>query len=67
MKAAPPDAADWKTLLLAGACGREIVRRSGVTLGLMIRETRGRGDLAERFSDRRSFDQLRVDPFKYLS
>ncbi len=63
MESAPPDAADWKTLLLAGICDRGTARQAGVTLGLMIRETWGRDDLAARFGDRRAFDQLRTDPY----
>ncbi len=63
MEAAPPDAADWKTLLLNGVCDRGTARRAGATLGLTIRETWGRSDFAERFGGRRAFDQLRTDPY----
>ena len=63
MEAAPPDTADWKTLLLAGVCDRGTARQAGATLGLAIRETWGRDDLAERFGDRRAFEQLRTDPY----
>lgn len=63
MEAAPPDAVNWKTLLLGGVCDTRTARQAGATLGLMIRETWGRGDFAERFDDRRAFDQLRTDPY----
>ena len=63
MQAAPPDAADWKKSLLAGVCGRAAARQAGAALGIMIRETWGREDLAERFGCRRAFDQLRTDPY----
>ena len=63
MEAAPPDAADWKRLLLAGVCDRAAARQAGAALGLIIRETWKREEPAERFGGRRAFDQLRTDPY----
>lgn len=63
MEAAPSDAADWKTRLLAGECDAGSARLAGTTLGLVMRATWKNEEFAERFGDQTAFEQLRTDAY----
>jgi len=61
--AAPPDAANWKSQLLAGCVNPAIAAQAGVLLGLLIRHTWGDPEMEKRYGDQTAFDQLRIDPY----
>lgn len=62
MEAAPPQATDWKTLLLAGDIEPGIGAAVGAVLAQQVRATGG-GIWRERYGDQRVFDELRLDPY----
>ncbi len=71
MTAAPPSWTNLRSILLSDADDERksnaALERTAATLGRTLgtwhRETWGRDDIAERFSDDESFEQLRVTPF----
>ena len=62
MEAAPPEAADWKTLLLAGEIEPGIGAAVGALFAQQVRATGG-ARWRERYGDQRVFDELRLDPY----
>ena len=67
MEAAPPEAADWKTLLLAGEIETGIGAAVGALLAQQVRATAG-DSWRKRYGDQRVFDELRLDPYyRYTS
>ncbi|WP_116950385.1 phosphotransferase [Jiangella endophytica] len=67
MEAAPPDVANWKSLLLADphASAGDLPEILGRTLGRWHRHTRGHARLLSRFQDDEAFTQLRLTPFHH--
>lgn len=63
MTAAPAEAENWKTQLLAGRVELERGRQAGAILAGMHLGTASDPAVADRFADREFFDSLRVDPY----
>ncbi len=63
MTAADRHALPWKTRLLRGDEGQEIAKACGRWLAKMHARSWRQTALAERFGDRKFFDDLRVDPY----
>ena len=64
MTAVPRPHVNWKTLLLAGEIGCDLVQKFGELLGQIHRSSsRPANEWKNRFSDRTFFDALRLDPY----
>lgn len=63
MTAAPRDHRVWRALLLSGDADLAIARKCGDLLGSLHATTWNRPDLAPQLSDRKLFDELRLDPY----
>lgn len=63
MEAAPADAVNWKTQLLAGEVNPALAARAGALLAAAHLGSAADPTVAERFDDREFFHTLRVDPY----
>lgn len=63
MEAAPPDARDWKSALLAGEISSDTAAQVGGILAQMIETTQHNEAWRADFGDQTCFDQLRLDPY----
>lgn len=63
MDAAPPDARDWKSLLLGGEISESAATGVGRILAGIIKATWDGGVWETDFGDQTCFDQLRLDPY----
>lgn len=63
MTAAPQGSVTWKQLLLGGEIDCKIGRRAGILLAKMIGASRADPTFQRQYSDRRVFDELRIDPY----
>lgn len=63
MAAAPAEARNWKSLLLAGQADEGVARKAGQILAGMIAATRHLGEQMGEFEDLTVFEQLRIDPY----
>jgi len=63
MQAVDPSHTVWKSDLLAGQTDARVARLAGRYLGTIHRQSSGDPQLAERWADRRVFEELRIDPF----
>lgn len=63
MEAAPADAVDWKTQLLAGQANPDTARSVGALLRQLIAATWHGAEWFDAFGDQTCFDQLRLDPY----
>lgn len=60
---APADATMWKHELLGGRVDPDVARITGAILGTVHAEAAGDTALRAQFTNKRPFDQLRVDPY----
>jgi 5-methylthioribose kinase len=67
MEAAPADARDWKSLLLAGEIRLETAETAARLQGAVIRATWQSPDWEEAFGDQRIFGELRLDPYYHFT
>lgn len=68
MRAAPPAACDWKTLLLRGEVNPVVAARAGEILGQIVQSTWLQPEWQSQFGDQTVFDELRLDPyFRYTA
>jgi 5-methylthioribose kinase len=63
MTAAPAGSLVWKDMLLGRRADGHVAREAGLLLARMINGSRHNRVLESRFSDRRVFEQLRLDPY----
>jgi hypothetical protein len=63
MSAAPAQARDWKSLLLARQFQERIAARAGEILGAQFLSTWADPACEREFGDQTSFEQLRIDPY----
>lgn len=64
MEAAPPRAANWKSMLLAGDARIEHFRAAGELLACIHHESARRaGEFGRAFEDRSFFESLRLEPY----
>jgi 5-methylthioribose kinase len=63
MTAAPSGSVVWKEALLAGQVDADVAQKAGTLLARMIQASQADPAFMKEFSDRKVFDQLRIDPY----
>lgn len=63
MELIEPRFRNWKADLLAGRIDLATAARAGALLGMMHGRSRRRPDIAQRFSNQRFFEELRIRPY----